>query len=47
MQLISKNDELIRTYYYTAPLDREKDEETYIKQQKFFAECKRKKIKMK
>ncbi len=27
---------LIRVYYYTAPLDRKKDEETYIKQQKFF-----------
>ena len=28
--------ELIRVYYYTAPLDRKKDEKTYIKQQKFF-----------
>ena len=28
--------ELIRVYYYSAPLDRKKDEETYIKQQKFF-----------
>jgi len=26
----------VRTYYYTAPLDRKKDEETYIKQQRFF-----------
>src|SRR3989344_76772 len=26
----------VRTYYYTAPLDRKRDEETYIKQQKFF-----------
>ncbi len=26
---------LIRIYYYTAPLDRKKDEETYTKQQKF------------
>ena len=30
------NRELIRTYYYSAPLDRKKDEETYTKQQKFF-----------
>lgn len=27
---------LIRVYYYTAPLDRKKDEETYMKQQQFF-----------
>ncbi|MFA5019609.1 MAG: NYN domain-containing protein [Candidatus Pacearchaeota archaeon] len=33
--------ELIRVYYYSAPLDRKKDEETYIKQQKFFDALKR------
>ena len=27
---------LIRTYYYSDPLDKKKDEETYSKQQKFF-----------
>jgi len=27
---------LVRVYYYTAPLDKKKDEETYKKQQKFF-----------
>jgi uncharacterized LabA/DUF88 family protein len=34
--LLKPNQKLIRIYYYTAPLDRLKDEETYIKQQKFF-----------
>ena len=29
--------ELVRVYYYTAPLDRKKDEKTYIKQQRFFS----------
>ena len=33
---IVRGKNLIRVYYYTAPLDRKKDEETYIKQQKFF-----------
>lgn len=28
---------LIRVYYYTAPLDRKKDEQTYMKQQRFFS----------
>lgn len=31
----------VRTYYYTAPLDRKKDKETYIKQQKFFEKLRR------
>lgn len=31
----------VRTYYYTAPIDRKKDEATYIKQQKFFEKLKR------
>ncbi len=30
------NKTLVRVYYYTAPLDWKKDEETYKKQQKFF-----------
>jgi uncharacterized LabA/DUF88 family protein len=33
--------ELIRVYYYSAPLDRKKDEETYMKQQRFFEALKR------
>ena len=33
---IAGHRKFIRTYYYTAPLDRKKDEETYTKQQKFF-----------
>jgi len=32
---------LIRVYYYTAPLDRKKDEKTYVKQQKFFEKLRR------
>jgi uncharacterized LabA/DUF88 family protein len=31
----------VRTYYYTAPLDRKKDEATYVKQQRFFDKLKR------
>lgn len=31
----------IRTYYYTAPLDRKKDEKTYRKQQRFFEKLKK------
>tara|TARA_Y100000310_G_C20694101_1_gene824239 strand:+ start:3891 stop:4439 length:549 start_codon:yes stop_codon:yes gene_type:complete len=34
-ELIRERD-YIETYYYTAPLDRKKDEETYRKQQRFF-----------
>lgn len=33
---LTKDKKLIRTYYYTAPLDKNKDEETYKKQQQFF-----------
>ena len=33
---ITGNRKLVRVYYYTVPLDRMKDEETYMKQQKFF-----------
>ncbi len=32
---------LVRIYYYTAPLDRMKDEVTYMKQQKFFDKLRR------
>jgi len=38
---IAGNKKLIRNYYYTAPLDRKKNEETYIKQQRFFEKLKR------
>lgn len=38
--LIEKR-KLVRTYYYSAPLDRKKDEETYSKQQKFFEKLKK------
>lgn len=34
---LASNRELVRVYYYTAPLDRKKDEKTYIKQQRFFS----------
>ena len=33
---LTKDKKLIRIYYYTAPLDRNKNEETYKKQQQFF-----------
>ena len=33
---IAKNRKLVRTYYYNAPLDRKKNQQGYIKQQKFF-----------
>ncbi|OIO42000.1 hypothetical protein AUJ62_01605 [Candidatus Pacearchaeota archaeon CG1_02_32_21] len=32
---------LVRIYYYNVPLDRNKDEESYIKQQKFFDKIQR------
>jgi uncharacterized LabA/DUF88 family protein len=32
---------LVRVYYYTAPLDKKKDEETYKKQQQFFESLKK------
>ncbi len=32
---------LVRTYYYNAPLDRKKDKESYIKQQRFFDKIQR------
>ncbi len=38
---ITEGKSLIRTYYYTAPLDKNKDERTYSKQQKFFEKLKK------
>lgn len=38
---LARGRKLIRTYYYNAPLDRKKDEESYIKQQRFFDKIKR------
>ncbi|MDO8528708.1 MAG: NYN domain-containing protein [Nanoarchaeota archaeon] len=38
---LSGGKKLVRTYYYSAPLDRKKDEETYAKQQKFFEKLKK------
>ncbi|MFA5125804.1 MAG: NYN domain-containing protein [archaeon] len=38
---ITQNKELIRTYYYSAPLDKNKDPAVYAKQQKFFEELKK------
>ena len=35
------NRKLIRTYYYSAPLDVRYDQETYVKQQKFFDRLRR------
>ncbi len=36
IKYIVGNRQIIRTYYYNTPLDRLKDESTYIKQQQFF-----------
>lgn len=41
VEYISEGKKVVRVYYYTAPLDRKKDEETYIKQQRFFEKLKR------
>jgi uncharacterized LabA/DUF88 family protein len=41
VKLVVKDRKLVRTYYYSAPLDRKKDEETYSKQQKFFEKIKK------
>lgn len=38
---ITQGKKLIRTYYYSAPLDKNKNEETYSKQQKFFEKLKK------
>ena len=39
---LAQNRKLVRVYYYTAPLDRKKDEETYTKQQQFFEKLRKK-----
>jgi len=36
LNYLTKDREIIRIFYYNAPLDREKDEEGYRKQQRFF-----------
>lgn len=41
IEIIVKNRNLIRVYYYTAPLDKKKDEKTYSKQQQFFEKLKK------
>ncbi len=38
---IAGDRKLIRVYYYTAPLDKNRDEKTYAKQQQFFEKLKR------
>ena len=39
--LILDERKLIRVYYYSAPLDKNKDEEIYKKQQQFFENLKK------
>lgn len=41
VKFLTRNRKLVRVYYYNAPLDRKKDEEAYIKQQKFFDKIQR------
>lgn len=41
VEYLAKGRKLVRTYYYNAPLDREKDEDSYTKQQKFFNKIQR------
>ncbi len=41
VELFLEKRKLVRIYYYTAPLDRKKDQKTYIKQQKFFEKLRR------
>ncbi len=41
IKYLTGNRKLIRNYYYNAPLDRRKDENSYIKQQKFFDKIQR------
>jgi len=40
-KFLAKDRKLVRIYYYNAPLDREKDESNYMKQQKFFDRIRR------
>lgn len=41
VKYLVRNRKLVRTYYYNAPLDRRKDEDSYMKQQRFFDKIKR------
>lgn len=41
IEYLKGNRRLVRTYYYTAPLDWKKDEEKYKKQQQFFEKLRR------
>jgi len=41
IKYLSKERNLIKTYYYNVPLDKNKSEENYIKQQRFFDKIKR------
>lgn len=41
VKYLAGNKKLVRTYYYNAPLDRRKDEDSYIKQQRFFDKIQR------
>ncbi len=41
VKFLVRDRKLVRTYYYNAPLDRRKDEEGYMKQQRFFDKIKR------
>ncbi len=38
---LAGNRKLVKTYYYNVPLDRRKNEENYVKQQKFFDKIQR------
>jgi len=41
IEYLAGEEELIKTFYYTAPLNRKKDLETYSKQQKFFSKIRK------
>ncbi len=41
IEYLTNGRKLIRTYYYSAPLDRNKDKNTYSKQQRFFEDLKK------
>src|SRR3989344_2152648 len=41
IQHLIRDRELVSVYYYNSPLDREKDEQAYRKQQQFFDKIKR------
>lgn len=41
VNFIAQDNKLVRAYYYTSPLDRKFNEETYMKQQQFFDKLRR------